>query len=97
MREAQPVDGAVEAHQGRRMEISDDGVILDALAHGVILACRSARDAWAGADGSTMMLRFLHPSEDTGRREGVADVLVDGGTGEDDTDDLASGAEQRTA
>ena len=43
MRQAQPVDGAVDAHQGCRVEVSDDGVILDALAHGLILARFSPR------------------------------------------------------
>ena len=37
----------------------------------------------------------LHPGQDPGRGQGVADVLVDGGPGEDDADDLASGPEQR--
>ena len=62
VRQAQPVDGAVDAHQGGRVEVSDDGVILDALAHGLILA-GSARDAGPGADGGVALLRLL----DTGR------------------------------
>ena len=43
-----------------------------------------------------VLLRFLHPRQDSGRREGVADVLVDGRTREDDADDLPSRSEQRT-
>src|SRR5580698_4627749 len=59
VRQAQPVDGAVDAHQGSRVEISDDGVILDALAHEVILA-GSSRYAGARAHGRVPVLRLLH-------------------------------------
>src|SRR5580704_11819371 len=63
---------------------------------GSFLLAGSARDAWSGSDRRMVPLRFLHPRQDSGRREGVADVLVDGGTREDDADDLPSRSEQRT-
>src|ERR1700677_2292212 len=63
---------------------------------GSFLRAGSARDARSGADRRMVPLRLLDPRQDSRRREGVADVLVDGGTREDDTDDLASRAEQWT-
>src|ERR1700735_5382079 len=63
---------------------------------GSFLRAGSARDAWSGADRRMVPLRLLDPRQDSGRREGIANVLVDGGTREDDADDLPSRSEQRT-
>ena len=111
--QAQPVDGPVEAHQGGRMKIADDGVVLDALRHGLILAAlrrgadalwvrracgdRSARDTGTGADGRVVLFGCLDPGQDAGRRQGVADVGIDGRAGEDDADDLPTRPHQRSA
>src|SRR6185437_15695650 len=80
----------------RRVEVSDDGVVLDALAHGVILAA-SARDARTSANRGTVPLRLLDPGQDPGRGEGVADIGVHGGAREDDADDLSTGSEERAS
>ena len=84
------------ADQGGGVQVADDGVVLDALAHGLILAGHPEMHGPVLTAVRRVVSACLHPGEHPGevRRSPRWDRRSNG---EDDPDDLASGPDQRSA